>query len=521
MFPVLIDYATPSVFESDRERQLLGLAANARRPVRFRARVVREVLPFRLMLQTLGELVWSDDSWLSNEEHQFRVLDPVVTVHPDRVFFEAFSQDQSAYGLVIADRALFETEGEVRTGTTNIDFTGWLWAALGEMRSSRQTELNIDAAGVEVKTTGAGGRFEAKVDLPDSWVRGFLQLQGAMALPGTRVHCRPVDILAPIRFLRYTKANVAPRALRYEFPPDEPVRVVVEPFEEMFVLKASEHAYDELRTVRTWGRRRLKLIEPLLPYADSATVYLKGRALPSFYAVKIGSLTFVLGLTGWTAQRFTDSGSFDLLVDDDSAVDENTATRAHEQLRSAVHTSVRAMAEALEVEPREASRLCAVLCRRGLAIYDVESRSYRHRELFEEPIDESVLYPPDPRREAAQRLLAAAAVDITSCEVRETKKVKKLKTEGGKTRREVIYRDWHVVGNTAAIDGLDAAHCEVVVGDLGRIVFGTCSCPFFQENLLNRGPCEHMLALFQKSEELRTDRPSSRAATDDEQEATT
>ena len=178
--------------------------------MKFHARVRRQAFPLRLTLQALGELVWSDDSWMSAEEYQFAVLDPVITVHPDRVFFEAFSQDQSAYGCVIVDRELFEDEGEVTTGTTNVDFTAWLWAALGEMRSRRNTWFRIEPAGFEVASVGAGGRFEAKVELPDHWVRGFLQLQAAMALPGTRVVCRPVDILAAIRFLRYTKAKISP-----------------------------------------------------------------------------------------------------------------------------------------------------------------------------------------------------------------------------------------------------------------------------------------------------------------------
>jgi hypothetical protein len=30
-----VDYASPSVFESDRDRALLGVSADARRPVRF------------------------------------------------------------------------------------------------------------------------------------------------------------------------------------------------------------------------------------------------------------------------------------------------------------------------------------------------------------------------------------------------------------------------------------------------------------------------------------------------------
>ncbi len=109
------------------------------------------------------------------------MLDPVITVHPDRVFFEAFSQDQSVYAALIVDPAIFEVQGEPVTGTTNIDFTAWLWGALGEMRSGRRTTFGIGPEGFEVATQHAGGRFERKVDLPDAWVRGFLQVQAAMA----------------------------------------------------------------------------------------------------------------------------------------------------------------------------------------------------------------------------------------------------------------------------------------------------------------------------------------------------
>ena len=65
-----------------------------------------------------------------------------------------------------------------------------------------------------MRTAGAGGRFERKVDVPESWVRGFLQLQAAMGLPGTRLDVQPIDLLAALRYLRYTKARVSPRALK-------------------------------------------------------------------------------------------------------------------------------------------------------------------------------------------------------------------------------------------------------------------------------------------------------------------
>ena len=300
MIPLRVNYATPSVFESARDRALLGLSADTSRPVRFHARVGQGILSLRLCLQALGELVWRNDEWRSAGERYF-ILDPIVTVHPDRVFFEVFSGDQSGYGLVIVPRELFEPIGEVRTGTTNVDFTAWLWAALAEMRSSRETFFRLGAEGFEVTTSAAGGRFEQKVDVPEDWVRGFLQLQGAMALPGTRISVRPVDLLAAIRFLRYTKAKVSPRAVRYEFEPGQEAALILEPWEQRIALRGSEHSYTEKRVIRTWGRRRLSLLEPILPYAERVDIYLKGRALPSFYSATLPpGITFLVGLSGWT-----------------------------------------------------------------------------------------------------------------------------------------------------------------------------------------------------------------------------
>lgn len=496
------DYASPSVFESNRERALLGVSANSRRPVRFHGRVTRNIPLFRFTLRALGEAIWSDDTWASADEFGSWILDPVITVHPDRIFFEAFSQDQSVYAMVIASPQMFATEGEVVTGTTNIDFSAWLWGALNELRSSRETWLHIGAQGFEVKTKGAGGRFEQKVDLPDNWVRGFLQLSGAMAMPGTRLMVRPADLLAAIRFLRYTKAKVSPRALRYEFAPGEDARIILEPWEQVIRLRGAEHNYTEPRTIRTWGRRRLNLIEPLLPFATSVDIYLKGRGLPSFYAVHLPDLTFVLGLSGWSEQRWTGAASFDLLNDEEPVSDE-VINRVFQHLGEKFHASPKEMAAQLNLEPNLAWRACERLCRQGRAILDVESRDFRHRELFEKPVDEAKLFPPDERIERARALLAANAIPFVRCEPQETRKTKKLKTPEGPVTREIVYRDWRVTGDVSS------EKTEIVVGDTGRIIFGTCSCRFFQDNLLGKGPCEHMVALFKASADGRKDLPTS------------
>ena len=304
MIPFYADYATPSAMESGRDAAILGLTANGRRPVRFHGRV-KAGHPFmlRIALRALGEAIWSDDTWLGGA--LFGLLDPVVTVHPDRLLFEAFSQDQSVYAAVTLDPEIFETDGEVIPGTTNIDFTAWLWGQLAELRSRRNTWLRVGPEGLEVTTTGACGRFEGKVDLPDAWVRGFLQVTGAMTLPGTRLKVRPVDLLSAIRYLRHNKAKVSPRALRYVLLPGQDARIMLEPWEHPVPLRGCEHGRLEPRRVRTWGRRRLRLLEPLLPFADAVEVHLKGRALPSFYLVRLPGMTFTLGLSGWTGQAWT------------------------------------------------------------------------------------------------------------------------------------------------------------------------------------------------------------------------
>ena len=500
------DYASPSVFQSDRDRALLGVSANARRPVRFHGRVTRNIPLLRFTLRALGQAIWSDDTWASQGEFGW-ILDPVITVHPDRIFFEAFSQDQSVYAMVIAHPEMFATEGEVVTGTTNIDFSAWLWGALNELRSSRETSLRIGAEGFEVATKGSGGRFEQKVDLPDNWVRGFLQVSAAMAMPGTRLTVRPADLLAAIRFLRYTKAKVSPRALRYEFNPGEDARIILEPWEQAIQLRGAEHNYTEPRTIRTWGRRRLSLIEPLLPFAHSVDIYLKGRSLPSFYAVKLPDLTFVLGLSGWTEQNWTGAGSFDLLGDTAPVADDLIA-RVHEQLAARFHVSPKELAAVLHEAPETIWRACERLCRQGRAIFDVESRDFRHRELFEQPVDEAKMFPTDERVERAQVLLAGKNVTVAQCEPQETRKTKKFRNpcDGTEAFREIVYRDWRVTGEAGS------EKCEIVVADTGKIIFGTCTCRFFQENLLAKGPCEHMIALFKVSFDARKDLPTSSPA---------
>jgi len=497
-----IDYATPSAFESQRDRAIMGLTANARRPVRFHGRVAGSIPLFRFTMRALGEAIWSNFTWFGSGQ-----LDPIITVHPDRIFFEGFSGDESVYAMVIAERSLFEPVGETQTGTTNVDFTAWLWAALGELRSSRDTFLRIGPEGFEVTTQGAGGRFQAKVDLPDSWLRGFLQLQGAMAMPGTRISARPVDLLSALRYLTFTKAKISPRALRYEFEPGKEARVVLEPWEHAVPFIGAEHNYSEMKKTRVWGRQRLKLLAPLLPFAERVDIYLKGRGLPHFYAVKMPGLTFLLGLTSSKESGWSSTGAGFGKMRGGGAPDPTLVECAAKELGVSYCLSGKELGQKLNIRTEEAERVLEHLCKLGRAIYDLEMRNFRCRELFENPIDEKKFYPPDERQEKAAAWLQDGSVHITSCETEEQRKKRKIPTPDGPQEREIIYRNWRIFGT---VDGLTV---EAALSETGRLIFGKCGCAFFQEHLLNQGPCAHMLAVLDASDSMRHDEATSVATT--------
>lgn len=506
------DYASPSALESTRERSLLSLCADRGRAVRFHGRVKPEaVFLLRTALRAAFEVLWSHDYW--DWEKAFESPDPLVSVHPDRLLFEAFSPDRSAHVCVGVERSLFEEEGEVVCGTSNVECTSWLWGALGEMRSTRETWLRLDTLGLETVTTGSGGRFEKRGELAEDWVRGFLQLQSAAAMPGVNFQVKPVDMLALIRFLRYSKPNTSPRAIRYEFEPDRPVTVVAEPWEERFVLRDTEHSYKEPKSTRLWGRKRLSLLEPLLPFAQSLEVQLKGRAMPSFYVARLPGIDFALSITGWGGRQFS-SGDDLALLSSEQNLEATHLEKAEKKLQKSFFITASRLAKSVKVKKAVAEALLRELCRQGKAGYFPAYSHYRYRPLFDELPDLLKLFPPNERLTSARALLADGSVSLESAEARETRKTRKLPSPTGPRLVEVIHRDWALQGQVS-----DQQQVEVVLDQSDRIIFGRCGCPHFRDNLLHRGPCEHLLALRMAFEAERVDPPTSGPAESKEEPA--
>jgi len=95
---------------------------------------------------------------------------------------------ESSYGCLNVEREAFEAETDVALGTTNVDYSWRLYEHFQTIRSYRETRFSIDPTGFEVQTSANEGAYrEEKIELPQSWLRGFSSLQSAMSLPMRRV----------------------------------------------------------------------------------------------------------------------------------------------------------------------------------------------------------------------------------------------------------------------------------------------------------------------------------------------
>ncbi|MBN1205451.1 MAG: SWIM zinc finger family protein [Myxococcaceae bacterium] len=411
------------------------------------------------------------------------VFDPVITVHPDEAFFECFSQDESSYGRLGASYEVFQNIGEFSCGTTNIDYSSPLYDEFQKIRSYKRTRFEVDPTGFTTQTGVDAAHKEVKIDLPDSWVRGFLQVNSAMSLPATRVELHPMDVHNFLFVLKRHKEKKGPRSMRYRLTPGQPVKVLFEPWGLEVPCPRSIFQGEGTHDIRVWGRRRLLILERLIPVARRFTVHLLGSGMPSFYVADLGDLSFTLGLSGWTANDWSTAGNFDLMAPR-TEVDAFTRRRVFDALKETWREPPEALAARLGLDRATVLGALGAYTQAGRAIWDLNKGVYRARELSREPLPMEKLRFSNEREEKAARFLEARAVTVQarpsngdgSLELRGTVR------EGSKAHSPALRLD----------------------GDQ-RIVFGECTCNFFQQNKLFKGPCEHLLALrLQHSKSNRT-----------------
>ncbi len=400
------------------------------------------------------------------------VLDPVITVHPDEVFFECFSQDESTYGRLSTDFNVFKNIGEMACGTTNVDYSQGLYEEFQKIRSYKTTQFEIDPTGFEVETSQSERYKEVKIDLPDNWVRGFLQVSSAMCLTATTFELHPMDLHNFCFVLRRHKERHGPRSIRYLLEPGEPVRAIFEPWNKEVLCGRSIYRGHEPAEIRVWGRRRLHVLERLVPVARSFKVHLLGSGMPSFYVADLGDMSFTLGLSGWTANDWSKAGNFDLMAPR-ADVDGDTKQRVFDALDTVCVADAGELASTLRLDPAEVKGALSVYSQAGRVMYDLNKQKYRKRELSREPLPMDKLRFANAREERARQLSDAGKVTVTA-------------EPGSKSTIRLS-------GNVR--DSRLASELFMLIDADERMIEAQCSCSYYVRNKLYKGPCEHMLAL--------------------------
>ncbi len=489
----------------------LALFSNVRRdPVRLDG-VLKDPLRFREAMATLYAIVGSDyryvpkdrtaylaylrqrresaalslrqsqqeffDWALRNDPLAFVMLDPVVTVHPDEVFFEVFSKDEGTYAKLGFDLKGFELSHQPTCGTTNIDFSPALFAGVEQMRSYRRTTLSIGKEAVALATTTAGKVLEKQIHVPDSWLRGFLQVQSAAGLPRDAFRLEAMDLYNLLRRLRmHADVKGRRRGLRIELIPGEPPRLVLEPWETVLTSTAGVYRGRASRVVRVWGRRRLMLLRRMLPFVDQVEVHLLGSGLPSFWVLRAGPVTLTLGLTGFTAANWSQAVSFDLLLPRKVHGGE-ALERVLKHLETVWVADVKQLSAATGLKGEALLEGLQSGCQQGRLMYDVAADVYRLRSLTEGPLDLPRLEYRNQRERIAHDLVARrGAVEIVS-------------------ENRIVGTGLELTGKVTVAEDRRDYRPQMLLTEEGQVSKAECTCTFFRKQGLKAGPCPHLIAL--------------------------
>jgi hypothetical protein len=395
--------------------------------------------------------------------------DPVITVAPDCLFFECFSADESSYGCLTVGRDAFVSERAVALGTTNVDYSWALYDHFQKLRSYRETRFTIDPSGFEVSIEETAGLREEKIELPPSWLRGFMQLQAAMTLPMRRVSLDREGLYAVLAFLKRHRAARSPRAIRFELERGRPAAIVLEPWEQRFAVHATPYGGPRDETIRVWGRDRLRVLARLLPLLDEAEVYLLGTGLPSFWSVRMGEMRLLLGLSGWTANDWTGGSALDQLAPPAEPSDELIGDIAA-VFRERPALTFNQIRERTGAAPAYVAVGLNKLALLGQVIHDLHAGLYRWRQVMPVGLSLEQIGPENPETEAARQLVTRRAVRVARNESR---------ADG------LRILEGHSGGRDASLL-LDAD---------GRMIRGRCTCSHHFKGGLRKGPCRHLQAL--------------------------
>src|SRR5262245_4607912 len=441
----------------------------------------------RMKRESAGMGMWAAQqayyAWLQrNEPLAFVGLDPVVTAHPDQLLVQVFSKDEGTYARLGINWKAFALDGTPVYGTTNIDFSQTLYQAIQQLRSYRPTRLSLgkDASPVALAPgvpVPGGEKLDKSVNIPDSWLRGFLQVQSAATFPLDTFQLAPIDLYNVLRHLRLNGDRKGQRrGVRIELVPGEPARVVLEPWEIVVSSTAGMYRGKAAKVVRVWGRRRLMLLRRLLPFVESVEVHLMGSGLPSFWVFRAGEITLTLGLTGFTTSNWSQALNFDLLLPRKTQTTKPLEA-VLDHLKKVWYASTQDLSKATGLKGATLLEALQTGCQQGRLMYDLASNVFRLRPITDAPLDlERLEYRNQRERVAHDLLVRRGAVKIA-------------------TENRIPGTGLELTGKVVVEEDKREYRPMLLIADEGQVTKAECTCTFFRKQGLKAGPCTHLIAL--------------------------
>lgn len=363
-----------------------------------------------------------------------RAADPVVTSNGDRLRFESFSACCGVYARY--DALPGSLDGRVLdTGTTNVDFNPPMRDALARISGLEPLHLQVGEE-VVVRTLEAEVT-EKKVPLPERWLKGFAEVQLALAT------VTPVfEVTGPEarRFVRGLPSSGSRKPV-WVVPAGLSLRITTRPSPDGVSLS---------------GLDRLKPLEPLLRFARS----LRGYAAPhdthgatGLWELELDDARLMVALSPESSRGFSGEGGVLWDLADDSSGDDADLVSA--LLAFEPRIDVERLASESGLTPDRVVTALGRLGAAGRVGYDAAEGAYFHREL---PYDTERLAAMHPRLRDAAALVEAGAVRLN--------------------------------GDTAYVRSGEAEHVVRRTPDGDR-----CTCPWFAKHQGSRGPCKHVLAV--------------------------
>lgn len=417
------------------------------------------------------------------------VLDPVITVHPDMVSFEAFSLDESCYGCLSVDIDEFELLKEPKLGTTNIDFSQKLATEMKRFRTYNDVRLNVSTDGFSVDSNVMPTYLEKKIDLPETWIQGFNQVSCASFLDGLEIELSNVDIYDLCSFLKKNKAKKSPRYMKWILEPQKHIRILLEPFGKELVLKTKYNGKKK-REEKIWGRRRWLVLDKLIPFAKSFKIKLLGFSMPQFIVCDLGNMKMTIGFSSWSSNDWVKGTAFNIMS---GFIGDGCYKEVYKLLKNKRYINVNDIYNDLNTHSKEDINAgIGLMFKKGEAYFDIVKNVIRFRKLCSFDIDKKLYETTNLELNVKKHLdIGMNNFSLIQNENNEIEFKNKFR------HKNPHYKSYNYRNTDTYNKEFILKESKIKIDGDGQIIEIDCNCSHFYKSKKNiSDPCEHILSLY-------------------------